>query len=79
MGMISLLNIQLVLNEYMFLALVDVNNDLIEDQIIPVVKESMGDCEFQKDTEIRSCLQSKGMYLSILHKNILKFKALKQY
>jgi len=47
----------------MFLALVDVNNDLNEDQSIPVNIECLVECEFQKDThtEINSCLQNKGM------------------
>ncbi|KAE9522277.1 hypothetical protein AGLY_017320 [Aphis glycines] len=69
LGMISLLNIKLVLNEYMFLALVDVNYDLIEDQIIPVINESMGDCEFQKHTEISSCLQNKEKIVNVLQSN----------
>jgi hypothetical protein len=43
-----------------------VNNDLNEDQSTPVNKESLVECEIQKDTEISSCLQNKGMYLNYL-------------
>jgi len=61
------IQLQLVLIEYKFSALVDENNDLNEDQSIPVNKESLVECEIQKDTEISSCLQNKGMCLSILN------------
>ncbi|XP_025200620.1 zinc finger MYM-type protein 1-like [Melanaphis sacchari] len=40
--------------------LADVNNDLNEYHSLPVNKESLVECEFQKDTEINSCLQNKG-------------------
>jgi len=44
----------------MFLALVDLNEE-------PVHKEALNKCELRQDTEIHTCLENKGMYLSILH------------
>lgn len=42
------------------------NDDLNENQSIPVNKESLVECEFQKDTEINSCLLNGGTYLYYL-------------
>jgi len=64
------IQLQLVLIEYKFSALVDENNDLNEDQSIPVNEESLVECEIQKDTEIimTDILKNyfelrKGMYI----------------
>ena len=39
------------------------NDGLNEDQSKPVNNESLVECEFQKDTEINSCLQNKGIHI----------------